>query len=154
MTILALVIIFGHMKKEQIFSKTYAGQLLKRRKIEEVGTLVDHIANEGITSPNRIYTDFGIDFKTIKALRTCKHSVSYDTLGKFAYVIAFYLEQELLAAENIKYVIDKDKKLSEILRLIDNFKAIYGIEATATLELIKLHKDLREIVRTRNDNKP
>ena len=42
-----LALISEHMKKGQIFSKSYAGQLLRMRKIEEVGTLVDHIANEG-----------------------------------------------------------------------------------------------------------
>lgn len=135
------------MKKEQIFSKTYAGQLLRIRKIEEVGTFVDHIANEGITSPKRINADFGIDFKTIRALRHCKPTVSADTLGKFAYAIAFYLEQARLEAENIRYVVDKDEKLSEINDLQETFKAIYGIEAACVIELIKKHKDLRDIVR-------
>ena len=92
------------MKKGQIFSKSYAGQLLRMRKIEEVGTLVDHIANEGFTSAKRIYEEFGIDFKTIKALRCCQPSVSGDTLGKFAYVIAFYLDLARKEAEGIKYV--------------------------------------------------
>ena len=129
------------MKKGQIFSKSYAGQLLRMRKIEEVGTLVDHIANEGFTSAKRIYEEFGIDFKTIKALRCCQPSVSGDTLGKFAYVIAFYLDLARKEAEGIKYIIDKEERLTEA------FKAIYGIEATCVLEQIKQHKDLRQVVR-------
>lgn len=134
------------MKKEQIFSKSYAGQLLRMRKIEEVGTLVDHIANEGLTSASRIREDFGIDFKTIKALRCCRASVSGDTLGKFAYVIAFYLEMALIEAEQIQFIADKEKRLGELHQLIEDYKSIYGIEATCVLELFKQHRDLREIL--------
>ena len=135
------------MKKGQIFSKSYAGQLLRMRKIEEVGTLVDHIANEGFTSAKRVYEEFGIDFKTIKALRCCQPSVSGDTLGKFAYVIAFYLDLARKEAEGIKYIIDKEERLAEVHRLTEDFKAIYGIVATCVLEQIKQHKDLRQVVR-------
>lgn len=105
------------------------------------------IANEGFTSAKRIYEEFGIDFKTIKALRCCQPSVSGDTLGKFAYVIAFYLDLARKEAEGIKYIIDKEERLAEVHRLTEAFKAIYGIEATCVLEQIKQHKDLRQVVR-------
>lgn len=136
------------MKKEQIFSKSYAGQLLKRRKIEEVGTLVDHIINEGITCPKRILEDFGIDYKTTKALRCCRSTVSNDTLGKFCYAIAFYLEEWNKHIEADTNIIKRREGLDSFNLLLDRYKSIYGIEATCVLELARKNYDLRSIVKT------
>lgn len=136
------------MKKGQTFSKTYAGQIMRQRKIEEVGTLLDHILNEQWMSAKMIKMEFCIDYKTIKALRNRSAKVSGETLAKFCYVLAFYITQRKHDIETrTKFLVGRDERLAEHGKVLNHYKSIYGIEATFCLELIQQEqKDLREIV--------
>lgn len=136
------------MKKGQTFSKTYAGQIMRQRKIEEVGTLLDHILNEQWMSAKMVKMEFGIDYKTIKALRNRSFKVSGETLTKFCYVLAYYITQRKLNIDTqAKFLVCREERLTELSRVLEAYKSIYGIEATFCLELINNEqKDLREIV--------
>ena len=136
------------MKTGRNYINSYADRLMRERMVGEAGAFLEHLMSVEVTSPKLIKQEFGIDYKTIKALRTANPSVSFETLRKFAYVFAFYLCQcRDSIANKQKWVNGKDEKLAKVDQLIDAYKAIYGVQATFCLELVwHQHKDLREIV--------
>lgn len=133
------------MSKGRVYSKTYADTLMRERMVREVGAFADHFLNEELTTPTLVCQDFGIDFKTTKALRLAKTSVSFETLRKFCYVFAFYIDKKTKEAEQDKNLVRRKVRLEEYDKITEAFKAIYGFEATFVLELCDKHKDLREI---------
>lgn len=141
----------GGRKKVKNQYKHY-DMVLKERKAQEIGCLLNTFLDEGYMTKSLIKADFGIDYKTTADLLHAAPSCTFGTMRKFAYVFAFYISQAELEAEGIRYIVKKEEKLAEIRHNREAFKSIYGIDATATLELIKQHNDLREIVRMRNDN--
>lgn len=61
------------MSRGRAYNKTYADTLMRERMVKEVGAFADHFLNEELTTPKLICQDFGIDFKTTKALRLGKN---------------------------------------------------------------------------------
>ena len=137
------------MSRAKGFVNTYADALMRERMVKEVGAYTDHFLNVELASPKSICVDFGIDFKTTKALRQGKITISHGTIRKFCYVFAYYLDrrqQELETQE--RNILRKKERLAELQRLIDAYKDIYGFYASFCLELIHHeHRDLREIMK-------
>ena len=134
------------MSRGRGYINTYADTLMRERLVKEVGAYADHFLGVGLAAPKRIHADFGIDFKTVKALRQGKGSVSFDTLRKFCYVFAFYLckrREELELDE--RNILRRKDELKDLQRLLEAYKSIYGFQATFCLEQAA-HQDLREIV--------
>lgn len=136
------------MKTGRNYINSYADRLMRVHMVGEVGAFLDHLVSEEVTCPKLIKQEFGIDYKTIKALRMGSESVSFETLRKFCYVFAFYLCQYKDAIANTqRWVNDKEEKIAKIDRLIHAYKDIYGMQAAFCLELvIHQHQDLRDIV--------
>ena len=65
-----------------------------------------------------------------------------------------YMSRSAIKSEDTKYILDKEEQLAEVHRLTEDYKSIYGIEATCVLELTRKNIDLRNIVKTKSDGKP
>ena len=136
------------MGKGRSYINSYADRIMREKVIEEVGTLLDHILNEGITTPKEIYMDFGVDHKTISALRKLKSTITFETIRKFGYVIAYYLQREYDAIEcGKKWTVHKDEDLEGIHMMKEAYKSYYGTLGTYALQMIKEKKDLRQVVK-------
>ena len=99
------------MTKGRSYINFYADGIMRENMIEEVGTLLDLMMNEDMMTPKEIHMEFGVDPKTIAALRKKKTSVTFESIRKVCYVIGYYLMNEEAARERkIRGGRDKEKK--------------------------------------------
>ena len=82
------------MTKGRSYINSYADRIMRENMIEEVGTLLDLMMNEDMMTPKEIHMEFGVDPKTIAALRKKKTSITFESIRKFCYVIGYYLMKE------------------------------------------------------------
>lgn len=140
------------MTKGRSYINSYADRIMRERMIEEVGMLLDHMMNEGWMTPKEVHMEFGVDPKTIAALRKKKSSVTYESIRKICYVIGYYLmkgEADIKSKKRWGYNKEEEKteELNRFNKLLEAYKAIYGMEATFVLELYKKKRDLRQVVK-------
>lgn len=139
------------MAKGRSYINSYADKIMREKMIEEVGTLLDLMMNEGFMTPKEIHMEFGVDPKTIAALRKKKTSVTFESLRKICYVMGYYLKREEAARESkVRWGRDKEKEkmneMNEINQLRERYEKIYGSLAVFVLDLDK-KRDLRQVVK-------
>lgn len=140
------------MTKGRSYINSYADGIMRKNMIEEVGTLLDLMMNEDMMTPKEIHMEFGVDPKTIAALRKKKTSITFESIRKFCYVIGYYLMKEEAARERkIRWGRDKEQKkkdeMNEIInKLKERYEKIYGMMASFVEDLYK-KKDLRQVVK-------
>lgn len=99
------------MTKGRSYINSYADGIMRENMIEEVGTLLNLMMNEDMMTPKEIHMEFGVDPKTIAALRKEKTSVTFESIRKVCYVIGYYLMNEEAARERkIRWGRDKEQK--------------------------------------------
>ena len=139
------------MTKGRSYINSYADRIMRENMIEEVGTLLDLMMNEDMMTPKEIHMEFGVDPKTIAALRKKKTSITFESIRKFCYVIGYYLMKEEAARESkVRWGRDKEQKkkdeMNEINKLKERYEKIYGMMASFVEDLYK-KKDLRQVVK-------
>lgn len=139
------------MTKGRSYINSYADRIMRVHMIEEVGTLLDLMMNEDMMTLKEIHMEFGVDPKTIAALRKKKTTVTFESIRKICYVMGYYLKKEEAARVSKKrWGLDKEqektKEMNEINELIERYKAIYGMLASFVLDLEK-KRDLRQVVK-------
>ena len=129
------------------YKNSYADGYMRGKVIEEVGTLLDHMVNEDITTPKLIKMEFGFTYDTIRDLRKKKSSISFETIRKFCYAIGYYLSKEIQAVEGYKKdVTTRESRLKMLYEMKETYKKIYGMQAAVVLNLIHKEKDISAIV--------
>lgn len=121
--------------------------ILKEALIREVGIFLDKLMSANIIVQTKTYKDFGIASATLRRLRVGDSSISIAVLRKMPYVLAYNLveyEKNLKAQE---FGQERNRKLGDLPALFDEFKNLYGFQASFCLDLIEKGHDLREIVR-------
>lgn len=130
------------------YMNSYADGYMRDKVVKEVGTLLDHMIEEDITTPKLIKMEFGFSYDTIRDLRRNNSSISFETIRKFCYAIGYYLSSEIQAVEDCKkYVREREARLTMLNEMKENYKKIYGMQATVVLNLIHKGKDLVAFVK-------
>lgn len=137
------------MGQGRIYSKTNADTYMRGKVIEEVGSLLDHMLDEDITTSKIIKSEFGPSFDTIRHLREKNPSISFDTIRKFCYIIGYYLSKEIQKVEESeKNMEERESRLKLLYEMKITYKKIYGMQAIIALNLIHEGKNLSAFVLT------
>lgn len=128
--------------KEKAFLK-----LLREAMIKEVGTYLDFLVSIDVLNAYKVKRDFGMGDSTFNNLRLCKLTVSFVTLEKMVYVIAYYLGEYQKAVEAEPYGHEKAEKQNGMPAIIDRFKKLYGVRASLALDMSEKGIDLRQVVK-------
>ena len=131
------------MGKGRSYMNSYADGYMRGKVVKEVGTLLDHILVEEITTPTIINLEFGPSYDTIRKLRQQETTIYFETIRQFCYVIGYYLYQEIEAVENYKKnVRERGSRLAMLYEMKEKYKKIYGMQAAVVLNLMHKGKDL------------
>lgn len=123
--------------------------LMKEAGIKEVGRFLDKLMAAKIIVARKVEKEFCMDKDTLGKLRKEDLSVSISTLRKMPFVMAYYLVENLKAAEGEAYGKEQQQKVAGIKAYIDEYKKIFGYQADTCLGLIDEGRDLRLILSTK-----
>ena len=136
------------MGKGRSYMNSYADGYMRGQVVKEVGTLLDHMLVEEITTPKLIKMEFGPAYDTIRELRQQETSISFETIRLFCYVIGYYLYQEIQAVENYKKdVRNREARLTMLYEMKEKYKKIYGMQAAVVLNYMHQGKDLLALMK-------
>lgn len=110
----------------------------------ELRLLVNSMLQKDIVTRKQLKKEFHIDYKTVRKLVVEGAKISMDSILKFNYAIAYYLneEQKKLKSKANKEKVD-EVYVSEVKELDRGYRKLYGIQATIVDELIAKGVDLR-----------
>lgn len=110
----------------------------------ELRPLVNSMLQKDIVTRKQLKKEFHIDYKTVRKLVVEGVKISMDSILKFNYAIAYYLneEQKKLKSKANKEKVD-EVYVSEVKELDRGYRKLYGIQATIVDELIAKGVDLR-----------
>lgn len=114
--------------------------------IKELGDYLDSLMTLGIVVKTEVKRNFGMDYKTLNNICVQETPVSDMTLAKMPYILAYSLAEYEKKVKAEEPGVERNMKLRDLPMLVDQFKALYGYQATFCLELIDKGNDLREIV--------
>ena len=110
----------------------------------ELRPLVNSMLQKDIVTRKQLKKEFHIDYKTVRKLVVEGVKISMDSIFKFNYAIAYYLNEE---KKKQKSKANKEKvdevHVSEVEKLDKGYRNLYGIQATIVDELIAKGIDLR-----------
>lgn len=122
-------------------------EILKVAFIREVGIFLDKLMKNKIIAQTKAYDDFGISPSTLRTLSKGDSCISFSVLRKMPYILAYYLDVYHKKIDSEDNGMEKKKMQADFPGLMEEFKSLYGFQATFCLELIEKGRDLREIVK-------
>lgn len=112
----------------------------------ELRPLVNSMLQKDIVTRKQLKKEFHIDYKTVRKLVVEGAKISMDSILKFNYAIAYYLneEQKKLKSKANKEKVD-EVYVSEVKELDRGYRKLYGKQATIVDDLIDKGVDLRKL---------
>lgn len=134
-------------QNKKLIKETNPDQIVREKLIKEVSKHFDSLVGAGIIVRTRVKYDFCMDYSTVKRVCAGDLSLSYDTLHKVMFAIAYYLDSHRRQVEAEEEGMTKKQKLKAMPELEDRLVEIYGCAAQVALDVAKEGIDLRQAVR-------
>lgn len=134
-------------KKQNKEPQKYFELIMREAFCKKLSDYLDSLLMNGVVVKTEVKRGFGMDYKTINNVCLRETPISNATLCKMPYILAYSLAEYKKKLNAQEFGHERNKKLEELPSLVEEFKALFGFQATFCLDLIEKGNDLREIVK-------
>lgn len=135
------------IEKQNKNQNKYYELVMKEAFCKKLSEYLDSLLKLGIVVRTEVKRGFGMDYKTINNVCLREKNILDSTLRKMPYILAYSLTEyeKKVKAQELGH--ERTELLKNLPFLMEEFKNLYGFQATFCLELIEKGRDLREIVK-------